>query len=337
MMNKALARFRHFLLLSSGLGTLAFLMAIASEPLVNAMEFDGRSVSGSSIPEQAATPPLASLPGSLPDPLEQQVAQLDNGAIASNSLDSSSPTPRPFAFRPQTSNTSTQPTVAPQSDSGLTVLSNTPTTQINLQIAQASPTQVAQAPRIAINTDSNNLSTQPSIVDPFSTPNQLPPNWLSASFPVENFQTYTSPFGYRQSPDGSYGIEFHYGLDLAAPEGSYIRNWWTGTVVEVSDDSNCGTSVVIESGPWLHIYCHMQGHVESNAQGRYMIDRNGGLQIFEGHVVVAGERIGRIGMTGRTTGPHLHWGLRYNEDWVDPALVLRAMYQSQQTAMQQPQ
>jgi murein DD-endopeptidase MepM/ murein hydrolase activator NlpD len=157
-------------------------------------------------------------------------------------------------------------------------------------------------------------------------------DWRFASFPVENFQTYTSPFGYRQSPSGGYSMEFHYGLDLAAPEGSYIRSWWGGTVVEVSDDSNCGTSVVVESGPWLHIYCHMQGHVESDASGRYMIDRAGGLQIWEGQTIVAGDRIGRIGMTGRTTGPHLHWGLKYDDSWVDPALVLRAMYASQRTA-----
>jgi hypothetical protein len=42
-----------------------------------------------------------------------------------------------------------------------------------------------------------------------------------ASFPVEQFTAYTSPFGYRQHPMGGY--RFHYGLDLAAPLGSYIR------------------------------------------------------------------------------------------------------------------
>lgn len=158
--------------------------------------------------------------------------------------------------------------------------------------------------------------------------------WQGASFPVEDFQTYTSPFGYRSSPDGGYSQEFHYGLDMAAPEGSYVRNWWSGTVVEVSDDSNCGTSVVVESGSWLHIYCHMSGYVDSDTQGRYMIDRDGGLKIYEGQTVVAGDRIGRVGMTGRTTGPHLHWGLKYDGNWVDPALVLQAMYYSQQQTAQ---
>jgi murein DD-endopeptidase MepM/ murein hydrolase activator NlpD len=153
--------------------------------------------------------------------------------------------------------------------------------------------------------------------------------WQGASFPVENFQGYTSPFGYRQSPDGSYNQEFHRGLDMAAPEGSYIRSWWTGKVVEVSDDSACGTSVVIQSGEWEHIYCHMQGYVDKDAQGRYLSDRAGGFQIWEGQAVAAGTRIGRVGMTGRTTGPHLHWGLKYANNWVDPGLVLRAMYAEQ--------
>ena len=154
--------------------------------------------------------------------------------------------------------------------------------------------------------------------------------WQGASFPVENFQEYTSPFGYRQSPTGGYSQEFHYGLDMAAPMGSYVRNWWSGKVVEVSDDSNCGTSVVVESGQWLHIYCHMQGHVESRSGGKNLIDREGGLQIWGGQQVSARDRIGRVGMTGRTTGPHLHWGLKFSENWVDPALVLQAMYTAQE-------
>jgi murein DD-endopeptidase MepM/ murein hydrolase activator NlpD len=190
-------------------------------------------------------------------------------------------------------------------------------------VAQASPQAIALA------VDSGASEQQVSRVNP----TQIATNeWMGASFPVENFQSYTSPFGYRLSPYGGYSREFHYGLDMAAPQGSYVRNWWSGTVVEVSDDSNCGTSVVVDSGNWTHIYCHMNGHVETSGGKRYMIDRDGGIQIWEGQTVVAGQRIGRVGMTGRTTGPHLHWGLKFNGNWVDPALVLRAMYSSQRNA-----
>ncbi|MGB3238199.1 MAG: M23 family metallopeptidase [Geitlerinemataceae cyanobacterium] len=147
-------------------------------------------------------------------------------------------------------------------------------------------------------------------------------SWREASFPVEDFIDYTSPFGYR-------GSEFHSGLDLAAPEGSYIRSWWGGKVVAVIDDSRCGTGLVIESGNWEHVYCHMNGYVQSHNGQRYLIDRNGGIQIYEGQDLPTASRIGRVGMTGRTTGPHLHWGLKYDGDWVDPALVLRQMYAEQ--------
>jgi murein DD-endopeptidase MepM/ murein hydrolase activator NlpD len=146
--------------------------------------------------------------------------------------------------------------------------------------------------------------------------------WQEASFPVENFEAYSSAFGPR-------GGDFHYGLDLAAPEGSYIRNWWGGQIVEVWEDGRCGTGMVVRSGNWEHIYCHLRGRVETANGRRYYIDREGGLQIWQGQAVPAGARIARVGMTGRTTGPHLHWGLKYDGRWVDPALVLREMYSQQ--------
>lgn len=162
--------------------------------------------------------------------------------------------------------------------------------------------------------------------------------WRSGSFPVENFQAYTSPYGYRRSATGGYSTEMHRGLDLAAPEGSFIRNWWGGKVVEVSDDSGCGTSVVIQSGQWLHIYCHMQGYAGRDSRGNYV--NSGGIRIWEGQTVTTGARIGRVGMTGRTTGPHLHWGLKYAEQWVNPSNVLQAMAAAQsptQNISSQPQ
>ena len=160
-------------------------------------------------------------------------------------------------------------------------------------------------------------------------------SWQGASFPVENFQGYSSAFGYRRSPSGSAGLEFHRGLDIAAPEGSYIRNWWGGKVVKVSQDRLCGTSITVESGAWRHVYCHMKGSVETANGGRYFIDRSGGIVVWEGQQVAAGVRIGRVGMTGRTTGPHLHWGLKYGDNYVDPAQVLKAMYAQQPNNVQQ--
>lgn len=152
--------------------------------------------------------------------------------------------------------------------------------------------------------------------------------WAKGSFPVENFQSYTSPFGYRISPVTG-DRQFHNGLDLAAPRGSYIRSWWSGKVIDLSDDTACGTSITIQSGAWQHAYCHMEGYVDETSNGKSLLDRQGGLQLTLGQTIPAGARIGRIGMSGRTTGPHLHWVLRYNGGYVDPALVLKEMFKRQ--------
>lgn len=249
------------------------------------------------------------------------VAAIEAGQEATKAIDLDAPEvtqpPQPPAPLPNGANSTKQNSTRPD-------LGDRPSAQ---------PSASSQRQKLAINTGSSDKPQGIAQV----TPTQIATNtWNGASFPVEGFQAYTSPFGYRSSPDGGYTQEFHYGLDMAAPEGSYIRNWWGGKVVEVSDDSNCGTSVVIESGPWMHIYCHMQGHVEAEKGKRYMIDRDGGIQIWEGQQIQAGSRLGRVGMTGRTTGPHLHWGLKYDENWVDPALVLRAMYFNQQETATNP-
>jgi murein DD-endopeptidase MepM/ murein hydrolase activator NlpD len=175
------------------------------------------------------------------------------------------------------------------------------------------------------------LSLTPQISKAFddNSPQTAQSIWRAGSFPVENFQGYTSPFGYRSSPTGGYSSEFHSGLDIASPVGGRVRAWWAGRVLEVSDNTACGTSVRVQSGSWVHVYCHMMGSVSRDNQGRYMTDGESGLKVYEGQPIQAGQYIGRVGMTGRTTGPHLHWTLKYAGKLVDPAIVLQAMYTAQ--------
>jgi murein DD-endopeptidase MepM/ murein hydrolase activator NlpD len=243
-----------------------------------------------------------------------------------------------------------RPTISQQSSSPRTTQSSVGLSFTLPQLAQiiagdSSKERLHQRPlqrAVAAATPTTRPTTQPdALVFPSTyrvaqvNPQQIAaPGWEFASFPLENFEAYTSPFGYRQSPIGGYSQEFHYGLDMAAASGSYIRAWATGVVLEVSDDTNCGTSIVVQSGSWRSTYCHMQGSVEDTAQVRYLLDPAGGIQIRQGQTIQAGTRVGRVGMTGRTTGPHLHWTLKYGDRYVDPALVLRAMYASQQTAQQ---
>lgn len=146
--------------------------------------------------------------------------------------------------------------------------------------------------------------------------------WSRGVFPVVHFAGYTSHFGTRTGPWG--GVEPHYGLDIAAPMGSPIRNWWGGVVESVISDGTCGLGLVIRSGDYEHIYCHLQGSVSGG------IYRSGAVTIQAGQRVRTGELIGHVGVTGRSTGPHLHWGMRFRDEWMDPALVLRAMAQARQ-------
>jgi murein DD-endopeptidase MepM/ murein hydrolase activator NlpD len=145
-------------------------------------------------------------------------------------------------------------------------------------------------------------------------------HWRQGVFPVTSFAGYTSHFGTRTGPWG--GVEPHYGLDIAAPLGSPIRNWWGGVVQAVIHDNTCGVGLVIRSGAYEHIYCHLGGRVHGG------VYRSGPVQLQAGQAVPTGALIGHIGLSGRTSGPHLHWGMRHGGRWLDPAAVLRAMAQA---------
>jgi murein DD-endopeptidase MepM/ murein hydrolase activator NlpD len=152
-----------------------------------------------------------------------------------------------------------------------------------------------------------------------------PTGWLRGVFPVASFAGYTSPFGMRTHPLSGDRRQ-HFGIDIAGPLGSPVRSWWHGTVTEVIRDGGCGNGLTLRSGNYEHVYCHLAGSVEG---GWY---RSGGVLLRAGQRVRAGQVIGHIGLTGSTTGPHLHWGIRYRGDWMDPARVLRAMAASRRAA-----
>lgn len=154
--------------------------------------------------------------------------------------------------------------------------------------------------------------------------------WLAGVFPVSSFAGFTSGYGMRFHPLAG-DARHHDGIDIAAPLGSPILSWWAGTVVEVIADGGCGNGLVIRSGDYEHIYCHLAGRA---AAGSY---RSGPVLLAVGDRVVAGQTIGHVGISGASTGPHLHWGLRYRGAWLDPVLVLRAMAASRNMARTSPQ
>jgi murein DD-endopeptidase MepM/ murein hydrolase activator NlpD len=102
----------------------------------------------------------------------------------------------------------------------------------------------------------------------------------------------------------------HKGVDVAAPAGTPIAAPAAGTVSLIHDDMFfTGKTVMIDHGHGLaSIYAHMSE-----------------IEVAEGQVVAAGDTIGRIGATGRVTGPHLHWGVSLFGEALDPALLTGPM------------
>ncbi|MEB3173113.1 MAG: M23 family metallopeptidase [Cyanobacteriota bacterium] len=162
----------------------------------------------------------------------------------------------------------------------------------------------------------------------WSQPGLISGRWRQGVFPVASFVRFTSHYGSRIGPGGS--VEPHYGLDIAAPLGSAIHSWWGGVVQEVINDGACGVGLVIRSGPYEHIYCHLAGGAWGGAY------HSGPVMLRQGQAVATGQLIGHVGLSGRTTGPHLHWGVRHRGQWLDPARVLRAMVASRVASKRQP-
>jgi hypothetical protein len=150
--------------------------------------------------------------------------------------------------------------------------------------------------------------------------------WLQGVFPVAVFSGFTSGFGNRVHPLAG-DLRPHYGVDIAAPLGSPVLSWWSGRVQEVIADGGCGNGLVIRSGDYEHIYCHLAGRAGGGVYS------SGPVRLAPGQVVRRGQLIAHVGMTGSTTGPHLHWGMRFRGQWLDPARILRAMAASRREFM----
>lgn len=124
---------------------------------------------------------------------------------------------------------------------------------------------------------------------------ELPTNQSNASgnfaYPVDRQYEISSPFGPR------WGTE-HQGVDFAAPQGSPIYAFAAGTVVDARDTGVAGF------GGWVVIDHEIEGKKVSTVYGH---QDPGGNLVKAGETVKAGQQIAKVGNSGQSTGPHLHF------------------------------
>lgn len=131
-----------------------------------------------------------------------------------------------------------------------------------------------------------------------------PDNDLALIMPVAG--ELASRFGLRRFFNGAPRAP-HAGLDVAVARGTPVKASAPGVVLAVDDYFFNGNTVFVDHGNGLiTMYCHL--------------DR---LDVQTGQAVGKGQLLGLSGMTGRATGPHLHWSVVLNGAMVDPELFVR--------------
>lgn len=128
-------------------------------------------------------------------------------------------------------------------------------------------------------------------------------------FPLKNpapGNSVSSTFGNRKDPIlGSQA--FHGGIDFRAPTGEPVLATGDGTVVSAGWNGGYGQMVEIKhANGWITRYAHMSR-----------------LSVSEGDKISAGQKVGEVGSTGRSTGPHLHYEIRRQDAARDPAPFLK--------------
>lgn len=126
-------------------------------------------------------------------------------------------------------------------------------------------------------------------------------NGEKLTWPCPSYTRISSPFGWRIHP--TLGVnKFHNGVDMAAPKGTDILAAFSGEVVAATYNSTMGNYVMMNHGNGFYtIYMHASK-----------------LCVSPGQIIIEGEKIAEVGSTGRSTGPHLHFGVRKNGEYVNP-------------------
>lgn len=137
--------------------------------------------------------------------------------------------------------------------------------------------------------------------------NTWSPGEVDVDFLLPVRGTQTGSFGRRRVFNGQPRNP-HSGMDIAAPTGTPVLSPSAGTVIELGDFFFSGNLVYIDHGQgMISLFAHLSE-----------------IGVKLGERVNKGQVVGKVGATGRVTGPHLHWSLGLNGTWIDPALFISA-------------
>jgi murein DD-endopeptidase MepM/ murein hydrolase activator NlpD len=120
----------------------------------------------------------------------------------------------------------------------------------------------------------------------------------------------SSPFGPRVLPSQPKAGSYHYGIDLPAPEGAAVLATAPGTIIRIQSKGPGGLEMLVQHDGFVGIYSHL---------GKVMPAFTLGGKL----AVAAGEKLGDVGNSGITTGPHLYFAMIVAGKAIDPASHLR--------------
>lgn len=141
--------------------------------------------------------------------------------------------------------------------------------------------------------------------------NQIKDTWNKSIEPTLHFTwpvkgRISSEFGlqrfYNSQPRSP-----HAGLDIAAPAGTLIKAPADGKVLATGNFFFSGNTIYLDHGQG---FITMYGHLSE-------------IDVKPGQVIRQGQALGKVGQTGRATGPHLHWGVMLNTFYINPRLLLK--------------
>jgi hypothetical protein len=128
---------------------------------------------------------------------------------------------------------------------------------------------------------------------------------IPSQFPLSETYRESITWGYNQQAIHPITKELavHHGIDVAAPSGTPVYATGDGVVIKAGTEEGWGKLIVMEhEDGYVTFYAHLDG-----------IDVETGLKVGRGEV------IGRVGNSGQSTGPHLHYEVRRNGEYLDPA------------------